>query len=44
VGYRAALFAVILHFAILVEHRRVTDTHRHNQTDRRTATAYTEQA
>jgi len=32
---------VIIHLAVLVEHRLVTDTHRHTDTDRHRAMAYT---
>ena len=41
-GYNAALFASF-YVVVLVEHQLVTDTHRHRQTHRHTAMAYTAQ-
>jgi len=40
-GLSCDVICVILRLAILIQYRRVTDTHTHTQTDRHTTTVYT---
>jgi len=40
-GLLCGIICVILHLAVFIQYRSVTDTHTHRQTDRHTTMAYT---